>query len=146
MNEKITNPQTETVTTRPSQVFSFVPILPKRRGSSQEPNLIVGKTRCYISAAFFQKYGSHFAKVRVLWDEQTKTVGLHFHSSANHVPDSFLLHGVPPSEAKSFASKVLRDRIHLVCGKKIFVAEIEPAPQEGPDFFIVHLKSEKEKE
>jgi hypothetical protein len=138
----MTNQQTKPICS--PQVFSFVPILPKRRGSSQEPNLIVGKTRCYISAAFFQKYGSNFAKVRVLWDEQTKTVGLHFHSSANRVPDSFVLQGYPLTETKSFSCKVLRDRIHLACGKKMFVAEIEPAPQEGPDFFIVHLKSEKE--
>jgi len=127
------------------QAFSFVPILPKHLTRSQDPNLVVGKAHCYISGAFFRKYGAVFKQVRVLWDEAQKVVGLHFHSSSNHIPDSFSLHTITKSDSRSFSSKTLRDRIHETCDEATFVGPIEEAFQEGPDFFIVQLKPEKQK-
>ncbi len=125
-----------------STKFSFQPIIPKRFTRSQDPNLIVGRGVCSISGAFFAKYGEKFRKVRALWDDEAKVVGLHFHNSSNRVADSFALRAINGSATRAFSSKTLRDRVHQNCGEGVFVGRIEPAFDEGPDFFIVRLKRE----
>ena len=121
--------------------FSFTQIIPRCYTRSSEPNLIVGKGAIYITGAFFAKYGMAFKKVRVYWDEGGGgVVGLHFHSAANRVPDTFRLRQIAKSTGRAFSSKALRERVHQACGEGTFVGLIEPAPAEGPDFFICRLR------
>jgi len=124
--------------------FDFTPIIPRCYTRSSEPNLIIGKGVCSLTGAFFSKYGTKFSKVSVYFDEGPKVIGLHFHSAVNKHPNTFRLRPVAKSDRRCFSSKTLREKVHLFDGEAIFVAPVEPAPQEGPDFFIVRLKPQEE--